>query len=521
MTAQKSLYYPTIVLVGCTLLTLGCFVLSAKVVLAEEVSVVAVSESVESVVDVVEQAPVAVVETVDEGKANVEVASPVANTATVVVAAGGSVSAPVLNQVEVVSDEVGSVPVPVAGIGQEVVSSEIVAATSSGSGGGGGGSPQPTPMIAISPEVTAATAIVSTGDVVISPEVSATTYSSTIPPPGSETVSNEVTATTLPAGPEVVSDEVNARTNDADQPPGGCTTNCGGGGGCIGDCGGGPTSTSGGGGYIIPPEVEEDFPGTCSEYLLEYIRLGWDNNPLEVIKLQVFLNQFEGFNLPVTGVYSLADFNAVSIFQARYGRDILGPWGIADSTGFVFITTRMAINNIVCRLSTENNLDLRNYYLQEAARLGYPVSNTPSPVFIPDNTGIASTTPATWFGRLQAAMVGLLSYFHNHGGWRVVGFLLILLALFILIWRLSRNVLDDDFDNDGGDIGGNSPLLLPPVFFDESKEDEKEFATAGDEIEEVVIPSEEEELNGVIGEEAPAGNEPLSEYGQRPLDNLR
>jgi hypothetical protein len=191
----------------------------------------------------------------------------------------------------------------------------------------------------------------------------------------------------LAAGPEVISEEVTVRTSDA--PSGGCTSNCGGGGSTPSTPSGG-----GGGGYIVPPDfaVEDDLPTTCSEYLLEYIRLGWANNPLEVVKLQVFLNYFEGFNLPITGVYTLADFNAVSIFQARYGRDILGPWGIDDSTGFVFITTRMAINNIVCHLSTENNLDLRNFYLQAAARLGLNVPATVPPAYVPTNVGVGTST---------------------------------------------------------------------------------------------------------------------------------
>jgi hypothetical protein len=534
MTAQKS-FKPIVSLLLVTLLVVGFFAVGGQVYAAEDVALVSESVVEVSVVSetVVEQvAPVAVVENADV-KAVEEVTPNATNIATpasfsagvsgsvvlagtlpeVVSAEVTTTNVPVAAGVEVVSVEVGSGSPAIMGI--EVVSSEIVAATANTTGGGG--NPQPASLEVVGVEVTAITTVANTGVEVVSTEVSATTYSSTIPPPGLEVVSNEVAATTLAAGPEVISEEVTVRTSDA--PSGGCTSNCGGGGSTPSTPSGG-----GGGGYIVPPDfaVEDDLPTTCSEYLLEYIRLGWANNPLEVVKLQVFLNYFEGFNLPITGVYTLADFNAVSIFQARYGRDILGPWGIDDSTGFVFITTRMAINNIVCHLSTENNLDLRNFYLQAAARLGLNVPATVPPAYVPTNVGVGTSTPATWIGRFQAAMVGLFNYFQNNGGWRLIGFLLILLALFILIWRLSRNVLDDDFDNDGDDIGGDdSPLLLPPVFFDEQQEEKDQFVNAGDEIEEVVIPSSEEEVDAVVGEEAPAANEPMSEYAQRPLDNLR
>lgn len=87
----------------------------------------------------------------------------------------------------------------------------------------------------------------------------------------------------------------------------------------------------------------------CSEYLLEPIKFGADNNIKEVIKLQTFLNDFEGFNLDITGIYNIETFAAVEIFQERYSRDILKPWGIEEeSTGYVYITTIKKINEIYC-----------------------------------------------------------------------------------------------------------------------------------------------------------------------------
>lgn len=95
-----------------------------------------------------------------------------------------------------------------------------------------------------------------------------------------------------------------------------------------------------------PQEPAE--PAVCSEYLLEPIKYGADNNPDEVIKLQKFLNSFEGFNLDITGVYNLETFAAVEAFQEKYAGDILTPWGIEGSTGYVYITTMKKINEIYC-----------------------------------------------------------------------------------------------------------------------------------------------------------------------------
>ncbi|MFQ5662026.1 MAG: DUF5011 domain-containing protein [Candidatus Paceibacteria bacterium] len=93
---------------------------------------------------------------------------------------------------------------------------------------------------------------------------------------------------------------------------------------------------------------ETTGPAICSKYLFEPIKFGENNSVIEVLKLQVFLNDFEGFNLDATGVYDLSTFEAVEIFQERYSDDILKPWGIDGSTGYVYITTMKKINEIYC-----------------------------------------------------------------------------------------------------------------------------------------------------------------------------
>ncbi len=82
-------------------------------------------------------------------------------------------------------------------------------------------------------------------------------------------------------------------------------------------------------------------------YLTDYLKIGWNNNPAQVEKLQEYLNAelaSDGVSLPVTGVFGQRTFAAVKLLQAKYIDAILGPWGIKDPTGFVYITTQWFIN---------------------------------------------------------------------------------------------------------------------------------------------------------------------------------
>ncbi|MEX0919027.1 MAG: hypothetical protein WDZ85_03665 [Candidatus Paceibacterota bacterium] len=186
------------------------------------------------------------------------------------------------------------------------ISTEMSFRTASGGNGGGGGGDDPTPEIAISNEF------------------------------------NFTTSTT--GGPELeraISDEMSF------------TTASGGNGG-----GGGGGPSGGGGGGRIPSVIptEKYF---CEPYLKKFIRFGYDNDPMEVLKLKIFLNTFEGFNLRLTPVYDLEAFRAVEIFQMRYASDIIQPWrNLYGPTGFVYITTTLKINYIFCGVTAPIDMDL-------------------------------------------------------------------------------------------------------------------------------------------------------------------
>jgi hypothetical protein len=156
----------------------------------------------------------------------------------------------------------------------------------------------------------------------------------------------------------------------------------------------------------------------------------------------------------------------VEIFQKRYSQDVLGPWGITDSTGYVFITTRLAINNIFCGRSTANDLDLRNFYREYELATGETFVLTP--VLDDDTTDdgytLTSTTtteattteeistPVVKRSWLMAGLGGLLDFVGDNLCWLLN--LLLLLIIFFLLWLLWTK----DRDNSNYTEGETEPL---------------------------------------------------------------
>ncbi len=134
--------------------------------------------------------------------------------------------------------------------------------------------------------------------------------------------------------------------------------------------------------------------GTCEQYLFEFIRFGENNNPVEVRKLQTFLNDFEEAGLEVNGIYDLATFNAVVAFQNKYAGDVLSPWGLEGDTGYVYLTTRKKINEIYCNFQLpfpltgeqQAEVDAFRALLESLEATGQPLPDT-------SNVGFAPSAP--------------------------------------------------------------------------------------------------------------------------------
>ncbi|HTY39648.1 MAG TPA: peptidoglycan-binding domain-containing protein [Candidatus Paceibacterota bacterium] len=115
------------------------------------------------------------------------------------------------------------------------------------------------------------------------------------------------------------------------------------------------SSTNPGGGNESSTAGQVLGASTCNEYIVGFLGRGWKNDPEDVKRLQQFLNQELGLNIPITGIFGQQTEDAVRQFQLKYHGDILKPWvqfGLHDEmtpTGFVYKTTRRWINMIECQ----------------------------------------------------------------------------------------------------------------------------------------------------------------------------
>lgn len=94
----------------------------------------------------------------------------------------------------------------------------------------------------------------------------------------------------------------------------------------------------------------------CEPYLTDFLGSDLDNDPIQVVLLQDFLNDTLGTNIILNGEFDAATEAAVRLFQTTYAEDILEPWLAAGhddvsiylGTGFVGATTLEKINELMC-----------------------------------------------------------------------------------------------------------------------------------------------------------------------------
>jgi uncharacterized repeat protein (TIGR01451 family) len=87
---------------------------------------------------------------------------------------------------------------------------------------------------------------------------------------------------------------------------------------------------------------------SCTPYLTTYMREYSRNDSAEVTKLQRFLQFNIDSKVAVTGIFDTATKQAVQKFQQQYTDEILTPWGMNQSSGYVYYTTQKKINEIMC-----------------------------------------------------------------------------------------------------------------------------------------------------------------------------
>lgn len=226
-------------------------------------------------------------------------------------------------------------------------------------------------------------------------------------------------------------------------PPGGGGGGGGGSGGGGSSGEGGSSGGGGGGGSLrrVPP-LATAGASVCPPYLWKFIKRGANNDPVQVRRLQTFLRDEQGFKgLAVTGFYDEVTFAAVSVFQRRYFRDVLAPWGLKDATGWVYITTTLTINNLHCQRDTRHNLNFRSQ-VKSATSL-VPIA-TSTPIALLASSTIINASP-------QPIVSGW-----EEGSWWLIGVLLVAFGAMIgYISQLRKRVKELEAlpSLDGGDDG--------------------------------------------------------------------
>lgn len=288
----------------------------------------------------------------------------------------------------------------------------------------------------------------------------------------------------------------------------------GGGGGGGGGIGGHRRDIS----NLFAPQGEILGATSCL-YLIDYVKIDWKNDPIEVLKVQSFLNVFENENLSLTGNFDQTTFEAVARFQTKYASDILTPWGDNVTTGFVYILTKKKINEIYCNTlypisqADQNEIDSFRTFGENNPNVGGGNSNT-GYIFAPDNASNVlynnnsakvdgSDSPvvklkdnaSTSDSILKNVAVSLFAFpkkiFTDRGSVSVI-LLLILIAVIVAVARL--------FAGSGPKSGpdGNSPIA-PIAKKDDNKKDAPVIILPGVlPDEEIIIENPEEGLDEII-----------------------
>ncbi len=127
---------------------------------------------------------------------------------------------------------------------------------------------------------------------------------------------------------------------------------------------------------------------SCDAYLSAFLRAGRENNEDQVRRLQRFLRDFEGMKIAETGVFDDETVAAVHAFQQKYAADVLYPWGIRTSTGYVYLTTRKKVNELYCRGLSQFPLSSREQEIIARSSTASVVSE------VPEQHQVEPTTPA-------------------------------------------------------------------------------------------------------------------------------
>jgi len=100
-------------------------------------------------------------------------------------------------------------------------------------------------------------------------------------------------------------------------------------------------------------EASSTSSSTC-ELFKSFLKRGGNNDGYDVVKLQRFLNQQLGLNIPLTGIFGSQTEKAVKAYQLKNSDSILAPWVKAGymknavATGYFYKSTQYSANKVLC-----------------------------------------------------------------------------------------------------------------------------------------------------------------------------
>lgn len=112
--------------------------------------------------------------------------------------------------------------------------------------------------------------------------------------------------------------------------------------------------------------TQQSSSNQCN-YLTDNLRIDFNNDTEQVLRLQAFLKVYAYDSVELTGQFGETTLRAVENFQRQHADDVLEPWGYEsdEPTGYVYITTRKKINEIYCgqnlSLSQSDQTEIQNY----------------------------------------------------------------------------------------------------------------------------------------------------------------
>ncbi|PIQ69199.1 MAG: hypothetical protein COV91_00050, partial [Candidatus Taylorbacteria bacterium CG11_big_fil_rev_8_21_14_0_20_46_11] len=138
-------------------------------------------------------------------------------------------------------------------------------------------------------------------------------------------------------------------------------------------------------------------------FLSSYLQRGGTNDIEQIVRLQAFLKLHEELPVVISGTYDLATEQAVHAFQNKYADEVLLPWGKdVSSTGYVYITTKWKINQLICggaELTTGEQSVIQSYQTRPdlvgvGGSVSAPIRGQESELIAVPETTASTTIPA-------------------------------------------------------------------------------------------------------------------------------